>query len=226
MKKLFIMFLGVTTVLFLGAGVCFAANTVNIFATAVISNSSPEIGVTILKFTDGNEDNDPWTNSTEESSMHLDTLMHLLDDGSDAGVWYSEAGFCVVIFAQPYGDPYEIKSTCLGLTSGGNPLPAGSFGLTPVYSAKDRWNGVDPTTEQGAMPIGASLGTAGPAITANKLIYSSESGIGTARIIQAYYGLPPYEIGGADPFPGYDPIPLTQAAGTYTGTVTITISQK
>lgn len=222
MKRLFALFLGVITMVLLGAGICIAADIVNISATAVVPSSSPEISVVIRKFTDGNPDNNPWTGSTEVSSMGFGTLTN----AGSAGVWYSQAGFCVVIYAQPYGKPYEIKSTCLGLTSGANSLPAGSFGLTPVYSANDEWVWPGGSAAQGAMPAGASLGSAGLAIASNKLVYSSESGTATARIIQAYYGLPPYAAGGADPFPGYQPIPLTQAPGTYTGTVTITISQK
>ena len=225
MKRLFCLLLGLITMFLLGGQICSAANTVNISARAVVPTSSPEISVIIRKFTDANPDNNPWTNSTEVSSMDFGGLTHLLVGGDEAGVWYSQAGFCVVVYAQPYGDPYEIKSTCLGLSSGSNSLPAGCFGLTPVYSADDRWGGAGGET-QGDMPAGAWLGDAGPAITTGKLIYSSETGVGTARIIQAYYGLPCYKTGGADPFPDYDPIPLNQAAGTYTGTVTITISQK
>jgi len=200
-----------------------AASSVNINVNAVVPNSSPDINVAILKFTDGNPDNNPWTNSTEVASMDFGTLKHTLADGSEAGLWFSDAGFCVVIYTQPYGKPYDVGSTCAGLTSGANSLPAGSFGLTPAYSPNDEWS---PGYPQGPMPSGASLGTAGPAVDTNKLIYSSESGTGTARIIQTYYSLPPYKTGGTEPFPGFTPIPLSQATGTYTGTVTITITPR
>jgi hypothetical protein len=201
---------------------------VNISASAVIDNHSPEIDVTILKFTDGNPDNDPWTGSTEVSSMDFGTLVSSISGGGSSGLWYSTAGFCVVIFTQPYGKPYEVKSTCNGLVgqTTAATLPAGSFGLTPVYSADDEWQWDGGSAAQGPMPAGASLGSAGPAIATDKLIYSSESGTATARILQAYYGLPPYKADGTAPHPGFEPIPLTQAPDTYTGTVTITISQK
>ena len=229
MKRLFTLFLVIIAMVFFGAGVCSAADTVNILATAFVPNESPDITVTILRFTDGNPDNNPWTNSvdvTTTGTMNFGTLTYELTDGSNAGGWYSQAGFCVVIYATPFGSPYEVKSTCLGLTSGASFLPIGSFGLTPVYSPNDEWVYPGGSTTQGDMPSGATLGTAGSAIAINKIVYSSESGTATPRIIQAYYGLPPYKTGGVDPFPGYEQIPLDQPHGTYSGTVTITISPK
>ena len=225
MKRLILCVLALAVVSFLGLGISQAASSVNVAVTAKIANSSPEISVVIRKFTDGNPDNDPWTNSTEVSSMDFGTLVHMIGT-TDAGLWYSQAGFCVVIYSQPYGYPYDVKSTCVGLTSGGSSLPAGSFGLTPVYSKYDKWVWTGGEAVQGDMPTGASTGTAGSAVATNKLIYTSETGTATARILQAYYGLPPKTTGGGDPFSGYTPIPLTQASGTYTGTVTITIVTK
>ncbi|MFH1854333.1 MAG: hypothetical protein ABH815_03365 [Candidatus Omnitrophota bacterium] len=196
----------------------------NITVNAVVPNLSVEIDITILKFTDGNDDKDPWSNSTEVTSMSFGALTNRLADGKGAGLWYAEAGFCVNVYAQGYGHKYEVKSTCTGLASGSNRLPDNSFGLTPVYSADDLWDITDPTSRQGDMPTatGAQLGSSGSAVATDMLIYRSDNP-STARIIQAYYGLPPYEIGGADPFPDFERIPLSQASGTYTGTVTITI---
>jgi len=212
--------------LLVGMSSLWAASSVNIGVSAEVPDGSPEISVTILKFTDGDPDNNPWTNSTEETSMNFGTLKHTFDDGSEAGLWFSKAGFCVVIYAQPYGQPYEIKSTCTGLVSGSSTLPVGSFGLTPAYSEDDEWQWPGGSEKQGQMPNGAQLGTPGPAIATDKLIYSSESGTATARIIQAYYSIPPKKKDGSDPYEGFQPIPLDQPPGTYTGTVTITISTK
>ena len=212
------------------AGAVQAADTINVPVTATIESNSPEIDVTILRFTDGNPDNNPWTVSTEVTSMNFGTLKNMI--GTDpAGQWYSDRGFCVVIYAQPYGAPYELLSTCDGLaTAGPSPvsLPTGSFGLTPVYSEDDEWQWPGGSIAQGPMPTGggASLGDAGSAVATDKLIYTSETGTGTARIIQAYYGLPPYAAGGADPHPDYEPIPLDQAPGDYEGNVIITIATK
>jgi hypothetical protein len=203
----------------------FAATEKSITVSAEIPQSAPQVSVTILKFTDGDPDQNPWTNSQIVETMDFGELTYLLSDNTNAGLFYSTAGFCVVVSAEPFGKPYAIMSSCNGVGSGSNYLKSGSFGLVPVYSSTDKWVFSGGSKEQGDMPSGATLGNAGSAV-GDKTIYSSESTEATARIIQAYYGLPPYKSGGADPFPGYTPIPLTQAPGQYSGTVIITISLK
>jgi hypothetical protein len=210
----------------LGGKFVFSASEEPIFVTAEIPTNSPQIKLVILKFTDGNPDNDPWTESTQEGFLDFGTLTYLLADSSNAGLFYSPNGYCVVIFADSFGRPYDITSSCLGITDGVNFLPAGSFGLVPVYSEKDKYVYPGGESVQGSIPDGASLGPAGTAVNPNALIYSSELGIAKARIIQAYYSLPPKKAGGADPFPGFEPIPLTQTPGVYTGVVKITIVLK
>jgi hypothetical protein len=207
--------------------IVFAASEKIIDVSAEIPKNSPQIDVVILKIIGKDTDSNPWTDSTEETSMNFGELTYLLDDDSNAGAFFAKAGFCVVIFAQPFGNPYEIRSNCLGLNHelGLATINPNSFGLTPVYSEVDKFVFPGGESLQGGMPDGAQLGPAGSAI-GDKLIYSSETGTGTARILQAYYGLPPYDVGGALPFPGYEPIELSQVSGKYTGQVTITISIK
>jgi len=220
------IFLPLLCLVLWGGEFAFAGSEETILVNAEIPPNSPKVSVIILKFTDGNPDNNPWTNSSTENAMDFGTLTYLLADRSNAGLFYSPNGFCVVIFSESFGKPYEIWSSCLGISDGVNFLPAGSFGLTPVYSEKDKFVWPGGEKEQGGMPAGATLGEAGPAVHPLKLIYSSESGEATARIIQAYYGLPPYKAGGAVPFPGFTPIPLSQPPGQYSGTVKITIALK
>ena len=224
--KLFLAFIALTV---LGLGflpAAFAASQKIMTVSAEILANSPQIDVTILKFTDGNPDQDPWTNSQEVQSLDFGQLTYLIDNAS-AGLFYSTAGFCVVLFAESFGKPYDIISSCAGISNEqGIYLKSGSFGLIPVYSSTDKWIYPGGEKEQGDMPgNGAALGAAGSAV-GDKIIYTSESSSATPRILQAYYGLPPYKAGGADPFPGYAPIELTQAPGRYTGTVTVTISLK
>jgi hypothetical protein len=225
-KKLTILLLLFGLVAFFRVPV-FAANEKIVDVFAEIPTNSPQIDVVILKIIGKDTDSNPWTDSTEENSMDFGELTYFLDDGSNAGAFFSKAGYCVVIFTQPFGNPYEIRSNCLGLNHelGLGVINPYSFGLTPVYSEKDKFVYPGGSTAQGTMPDGAQIGPAGSAV-GNKLIYSSEPGTGTARIIQAYYGLPPYDTGGALPFPGYEPIELTQVPGKYKGQVTITISIK
>ncbi len=203
-----------------------AASQKIIDVVAEIPANSPQISVTILKITDGDPDQNPWTNSQEVDSMDFGQFTFLLADNSNAGIFFSNAGHCVVIFSESFGKPYDIMSSCQGITSGANSLSAGSFGLTPVYSETDKY--VFPGGEKLNGPFpgnGANLGAPGPAV-GDRLIYTSENAVATSKIIQAYYGFPPYKAGGIDPFPGYVPIQLTQAPGQYSGTVTLTISLK
>ena len=225
-KKLFILLLLFSTLLCFRLCV-FAANEKIVDVSAEIPANSPQIDVVILKIIGKDTDSNPWTDSTEENSMDFGELTYLLDDGSNAGAFFSKAGYCVMIFTQPFGNPYEIRSNCLGLNHelGLAVINPNSFGLTPVYSELDKFVFPGGSSKQGEMPIGAQLGPAGSAV-GNKLIYSSETGTGSARILQAYYGLPPYDVGGGLPFPGYEPIELSQVSGKYKGQVTITISIK
>jgi hypothetical protein len=211
------------------AGLCFtaafAATEKLISVSAEIPQNSPQVSVTLLKFTDGDPDQNPWTNSQVVETMDFGQLTYLLSDNSNAGLFYSATGFCAVIFAESFGKPYTIMSSCNGIGNGSIYLNPGSFGLLPVYSRSDQFVFPGGSKEQGDIPSGASLGSPGSAV-GEKTIYSSEANNATARIIQAYYGLPPYKAGGGDPFPGYVPINLTQVSGRYSATVTITISLK
>lgn len=212
-------------VVFSGVASLDAASTVTLSTTASVPLLSPELTVLLLQIDDGNPDNNPFTGSTTATSLTFGTLTHLLSDGSEAGGWFANRFFCAVVFTQPFGLPYEVRHTGTAATSGVNALPNGSFGITPVYSSTDEFS---PGVPQGAMPVGATLGTAGSAVIVNKLVYSSEPAPGpaTARIIQVYYSLPPDGPGGVDPFPGYQQIPLSQPTGSYSATVTLTITLK
>ncbi len=215
MRKITIIILAV----FIGLcafDVSHAADSVNVTVSAQIPNNSAELSVIIKELTVANQE--PWTGTTV-TAMNFGTLTHTLTGGAEAGVWYSQKYYCVFIFTNSYGHRYQIVNDCLGLSSGGNSLPAGSFGLTPQYQSLDEWSASNP---QGGQPSGSSVGVQGPAIATNKVIYQSEPAASN-RIIRAFYGLPSYATGGALPHSGYQPIPLSQAPGTYTGQVTITI---
>ena len=217
MKNIRVMMLMAVVGLFVMAQQAYA---VNVPVSATISNSSPEIVVVVKELTA--EGQDPNTGTTV-TSMSFGTLTHIQTDGTDAGIWFSQKYYAALLYTGSFGKKYEIKSTCSGLTNGGASLPVGSFGITPDYQPLDQWNPSDPATAQGARPAGTVLGTSGPAIATNKLIYRSEAAASN-RILRAFYSLPCYKVGGLDPFTGFDPITLTQASGPYSGTVTITIA--
>jgi len=233
MKKILLTLVTVATVVSVGLSIALAApsDSKSLGVTASVTAPGPEVDVTILKFTDGNPDQDPWTNSTDvTSSMSPDfgELTHFYVDSQDgktkdAGVWYSKAGYCVVVFAQGYGKRYEIRSTCQGI-AGLEDNGAYVFGITPVYSPDDAFVWADGTKhKQLDRPIGSIMGTAGTAVAVNKRIYLSEPAPSTPRILQVYYGIPPKNSDGTVPFSGWKGIPLTQTTGDYSTTVTITI---
>lgn len=204
-----------------------AATSVSLSTTATVSASSPELTVILKQIDDGDPDKNPWTGSTDVTSMTLGPLIHIFDDGKDAGIWFAKRFFAAMIFTQSFGKPYNINSSSTGLTSGTNTLPGAAFVLAPGYAAEDRFNGADPLSEQGPMPTGASLGAKGSAVGTDKLVYSSETGTTVkGRILRAFYGVPPKNADGTDPYSGWVGVPLSQAPGSYSGTVTLTITLK
>ena len=206
-----------------------AATSVNLATTATVSPSTPELTVILKQIDDGDPDKNPWTGSTTVTSMTLGPLIHILEGGSDAGIWFAKRFFAAIVFSQPFGKPYNINSSSTGLTSGVNTLPGAAFVLAPGYAAEDMFDtngdGIG-DLPQGAMPSGASLGAKDSAVGTNKLVYSSETGTATGRIIRAYYGVPPKNTDGTKPYPGWSGVPLSQASGSYSGTVTLTITLK
>jgi len=207
----------------LGISLPEATFAADVTVSAQVTNNSPEITIVVKELTTAGQE--PWSGTTV-GAMNFGQLTHTLTGGAEAGVWYSQKYYAVMIFTNSFGHRYEIRSTCAGLTSGANSLPTGSFGVTPGYASADRWVGTDSTTAQGTRPTGSTLGTAAAAITglgSFRSIYISETAASN-RILRAFYSLPSFLAGGASAFSGYTPIPLTQPAGTYTGTVTITIA--
>ena len=197
----------------------YAASTSNVTVSAQVPNNGSDMSVTIKQLNTPGQDP---SSGTTVTAMNFGTLTHTLQDNSEAGVWYSPNYFCVFVYTTSYGKKYQIQSTCTGLSNGSASLPSGSFGISPAYAAADAWSINGTLTPQGAQPSGSVLGSTGSAILSNKLVYQSEAEASN-RIIRAFYSLPGYLAGGALPFAGYSPIPLTQAPGTYSGTATISI---
>ena len=108
------------------------------------------------------------------------------------------------------GLPYTITQTGTAMSNGATTLPAGALTVVPVYAAAD--NGGQ------AKPAGATVGTAGSWV-GTRTLYTSETGAASARTIQAIYSVTD------DPAAGSTGAVLqSQAGGTYTGTVTISIT--
>jgi hypothetical protein len=198
--------------------------TGNIAVRATIGAGTPDFSFEIHRTTQ-----DAWTGHTVVSTMNFDQWDVVSRGGTSQMI--SPLKFYVLLYCVGNLSRYEVKSTGSGtFTSGGNTLPVGAFSCTPVYAATDKWvytgsDGNPVEIAQGARPAGSVLGTNGKAIAANKVIYQSETAPGSARILQALYMFPAKNADGSDPYTGYQAIPTTQAAGTYTGVnVVITIA--
>ena len=216
MKKTLIVMLAALVGLF-NVLPCYAASSANVSVNAVVPNNTPQLSLIIKELTTGGQE--PWTGTTVDT-MSFGQLTNKGADGSDVGVWFSPKYYCVFIYTTSYGHLYEVRSTSAGLSNGVAPLPAGSFMLVPAYALADEWSKGNP---QGAQPTGSALGPKASAVGTDRLVYRSETAASN-RIIRAFYSLPCYLAGGAKPYDGYEPIPTSQAGGTYSGTVTITIA--
>lgn len=216
MKKTLILMLAAMVGL-LSVQTCYAAASANVSVNAQVPNNTPQLSLILKELTSATQN--PWTGTTVDT-MSFGQLTNKLADGSDAGVWYSQKYYCVFIYTTSYGHRYEVRSTSAGLTNGSGTLPAGSFMLSPDYASADEWSAGNP---QGAQPTGSTLGPKISAVGTDMLVYRSETAASN-RIVRAFYSLPTFLAGGAKPYDGYEPIPTSQAGGTYSGTVTITIA--
>ncbi len=241
MKKTIVLLMAVA-MLFGVQAVSWAATTQSIGVSVTIPAPGVSIpsGKTILRCpgtmpTSG----DPWTYPgcvKNLTTMDFGTLTHLLSDGKGAGCFFGPNYFIVYLYPDVWGGVgYEITQSFSWTTAG---FPSSALVMTAVYSREDRYdlNGDgdvnDPgETPQGDKPAAAVLGNAGlPQLAAGgvRQVYKSEKP-GSARIVRAQYGLPPYP--GTDATlpennrpTGWAPVPLTLGQGTYSGTATITIT--
>ena len=184
---------------------------INMQAKATVPKMTPDLNFSIWKLTQVGQDP---AEGIQVPTASLDFGELVISSKKDR--WYSANVFCVMLYANSYGQRYEIKNSCPGLagigTSDTGKLPDASFQFAPTYDPNDLSQGS--REPQGPIPTGAALGNAGAAVGENKLIYGSEAA-GTSHVVRVYYAIPAE---------GGEPIPLNQAAGTYKGTVSITIT--
>ena len=117
----------------------------------------------------------------------------------------------VFLSANSHGLPYTITQTGTALSNGSVNLPAGACVVTPVYAAPDNGGA--------SMPPGAVLGPKESWVANNKVLYTSESGTAAMRTIEAFYSITDDPAAGSTAS-----VPPNQPSGTYTGTVTFTVT--
>jgi len=178
----------------------------------------------------------PWTTcSISSSGVDFGTLTNVLANGRGAGCLYASDFFIVYLYPNAWGGVgYDITQTFTWSNAGTGSALNKALVLTPYYSNLDEFdlNGDNDTDDpgedpQGARPSGSTLGaqTLG-AGGSSKAIYKSEKP-GSARIVRAQYGLPPYRDpnNANDTRPsGWEPVPESLGANTYTGNLVITIA--
>lgn len=171
------------------------------------------------------EDADPWTQGCAAApGISFSDLQTKLADGvTDADCFYAPKYFIVYLYPDAWGGVgYQIDQNFVWTTDG---IPPESLVFTAVYSPNDKYLGYGP---QGNKPGDALLGTSGTggreqAVGTHRVYYSGSGG--KPVIVRAQYGIPPLVSDSEDDiYPGWKKLPKSTPVGTYSGTLTITIS--
>ena len=125
---------------------------------------------------------------------------------SNSGTNAVAAAYLAYITANTHGNDYTITQTGTQVKSGSNQLPDNALAMNVVYVASDNGNVTDGTLGSKDTWVGT------------KTLYTSTS-TGPMRTVRAYYSVTPDPAVG----PG-GTVPLDQAAGSYSGTVTYTLT--
>ena len=153
---------------------------------------------------------DAANNITAANAMNFGTLQDLGTGTLRSSTTGSTGTGSVIAFisALSSGTPYTITQTGTQLTSGSNTLPAGACTVVPVYAAADN----------GGQALVGTLGTKGTWVATDKTLYTSNAAA-DVRQIQYHYSITDDSNAGAT-----TGVPTNQAAGTYTATVTFTVT--
>lgn len=204
MKKVSALFMAVAV--FAGSTSAYAASVskppVNVSAEV---SSNLQLNLALFK-----NSVDAANNITASNAMNFGTL-HDIGTGTLRSTPTGSTGIGSVIAlvsAVSSGVPYVITQTGTQLTSGSNTLPAGACTVVPVYAAADN----------GGQALVGTLGTKGTWVATDKTLYTSNAAA-DVRQIQYHYSITDDSNAGAT-----TGVPTNQAAGTYTATVTFTVT--
>ncbi|RJP28664.1 MAG: hypothetical protein C4533_02400 [Candidatus Omnitrophota bacterium] len=177
-----------------------------------------------------NPSGDPFAQCTSlgtSTSLNFGTLSTRLRNSSGqdiggAGCFYGENFYIVYLYPDAWGGKgYELKQSAATFS----PAIQNSVVRTPVYSESDMYSGQ--TTGQGALT--ATEESNNPQLTPSVSALAKNAGLilkaKRARIIRAEYGIPPFPGTGDSRPTGWEAVSLETAAGTYSGTVTLTMTE-
>jgi len=224
MKTLTILLIGlmVLSVPCLG----FAAISLTVNASVIAgTNLGPHV---LLKCTgyNYNQGGDPFVqcaNQGTSTSLAFGQLTNQLYNSSGqptegAGCFYAKEFFIVYLYPDAWGGKgYDLKQTAGTFSA----EIANSVVMTPVYSPDDKYSGQ--TTGQGNLITGETIGNPVLAKNGGQILKAKRP-----RIVRAEYGIPPLPdpTVPTDTRPsGWSEVPLTTAAGTYSGSVQITVTE-
>ena len=228
--------IAVISLIVLGAIAFAQADSKDIVVQANVPYGSASCEVKILKFsTPIPRGQNPWTWPHSEPVglvMNYGELTHTYTNQqgqpAEAGLWYSRDFFGVWIYANSFGHAYQLNSHFEGLQGAthGRQLPTDCMSFSAVYWPDDKWDPNQPET-QGPQPSGSEVPYHDQTVSAqgDRIIYVSEVQ-GSNHILQAWYGLPTYDLNGNEPFPGWartGKITLDYPQDFYRGTLTISI---
>ncbi len=190
----------------------------------------------------------PWTQGTEVTSFDFGPLVKVTNASNQFLYMRGTNYFVVILLVTSSGRRYYIKESAGLLTSGTNTIPAESVLLIPDYQWQDEfiWGaGASDRAYQGAMPAGAVLGpvtsaTKGTGVTST--VYSSDPA-GLGRYVRAIVTIGGPKAGDTWPvnysqgyngtvaqgtkqteYTAWKPVTPDQPNGSYTGTITFTVT--
>ena len=218
-----------TAILVLGfATMSYAQTPVSVTATAIVVQ---ELRLTAQVYQIDSKSTETYTDDTwaaaPTATMSFGNLTHIVKNAAgvdvEAGLLYSKPYYYIAILGGfTSGRKYKLQSSCIGLSGTGGTLTKG-FGVTNIDGDPKQADGTTPINAKLLSATTGSLGALGSATVLNKTLYDSGVG-GESRVIYAYYGIPPY-ASGATTLPGdLQPIPVDTTGGTYSGTVTFSLT--
>lgn len=151
-------------------------------------------------------------------------------DAGGAGCFYGRDFFIVYLYPDAWGGKgYQLTQSAATF---GTIAIGKACVFTPVYAAADAYdfNGDGDITDPGEGQQGALIGTEtgwNPDINKDKLCTTGGQILKAKRprIVRAQYGIPPKPGTGQSRPSGWEAIPLTQPADTYSGNITITLTE-
>ncbi len=216
MKKINKVVSLVVAILFAASPFAFASTSVNTAAIPISATVDSALAISVsIKEQTSADGVVPVTFGPSVASMDHGTLIRSNAADGTPNALRGKA-FHVWVGALTSSRPYTVTSTMNAMISGVNTLPR-ALGVFPISA----YTGIDGSGNP--ISAGGTLASAQDAVGTGKLLYTSTAA-GPAATVELVYGLSGGLVGGGSPFTGWQAIPPGQAPGTYTSTITFTLT--